>query len=66
MSQKSPSQILPLLEVGSHIRIATFEDTPDVVATVTDVFQDGFGAMTDDNYIEIYEENIDQLVDILR
>jgi len=65
MSHKSSSQILPLLKFGSRVRIAAFEDMPEVVATVTDVFEDGFGAMADEDYVELYEDNIDQLVDII-
>lgn len=64
MSQKSSSQILPLLEVGSEIQIKAFEDVKQVLsATVTDVFEDGFSAMAEDDfYIEMYDDKIDELV----
>ena len=44
-------------------------------ATVTTVFEDGFGAMCsgvnmwesdDDFYMEMYDDNIDELVDIIK
>ena len=64
MSQKSSSQILPLLEVGSEIQIKAFEDVKQVLSTtVTDVFEDGFSAMAEDDfYIEMYDDKIDELV----
>jgi hypothetical protein len=75
MSHKSSSQILPLLSVGSHIRIKAWDDMPEIpAATVTHVFEDGFGAMAsgveiyesdDDFYLEMYEDQIDQVVDIV-
>jgi hypothetical protein len=61
-----------LLEVGSKISIAAFEDMPKIpTATVTHIFEDGFGAMCsgvnmfesdDDFYLEMYNDQIDKRV----
>jgi len=76
MSETSLSRTLPLLKEGSIIRIKAFETMPEIpTATVTDVWEDGFGAMCsgvnmwesdDDFYMEMYDDNIDELVDIIK
>lgn len=75
MSNQYLNPILPLLKVGSKIKIASFEDMPEIpLATVTTVFEDGFGAMCsgvnmfesdDDFYLEIYEDETMNLVSII-
>lgn len=75
MSETFSNRILPLLNEGTKIRIKEFEDMPEIPeATVTKVFEDGFGAMCsgvnmfesdDDFYLEIYDDNIDNLVEII-
>jgi hypothetical protein len=72
MSKTLSSQTLHLLEVGSKISIAAFEDMPKIpTATVTHIFEDGFGAMCsgvnmfesdDDFYLEMYNDQIDKRV----
>ena len=77
MSKTYSSQILPLLKEGTKIKIKAFEDMPEVpYAEVTDIFEDGFGAMCsgvnlyesdDDFYMEMYDSsvNIDNLIEII-
>jgi len=76
MSETSLNPILPLLKVGTKVRIKQFEDMPEIpTATITNVFEDGFGAMCsgvnmfesdDDFYLEMYYDQIKDLVEIIK
>jgi len=65
-----------LLKVGTKVRIKQFEDMPEIpTATITNVFEDGFGAMCsgvnmfesdDDFYLEMYYDQIKDLVEIIK
>lgn len=67
MSDLFWNQTLPLLKEGMKVKIFAFEDMPEIPeATVTNVFEDGFGAICsgvnmeesdDDFYLELYSDN---------
>jgi len=75
MSDPSYNQTLPLLELGTKIRIKADGDMPEIpVATVTFLFDGGFGAMCsgvnmeesdDDFYLEMYDDQMKNLIEII-
>ena len=70
MSQESLNPILPLLKEGTNIKIKEWDGLPEMMGYVVEAFEDGVGVMSVDEdvtsfYFEIYEDEIEQLVEIL-
>lgn len=71
MSNESLNPILPLLKEGTNIKIKEWDGLPEMMGYVIEVFSDGVGVMSmeedrsEEFYFEIYEDEIEQLVEIL-